>query len=230
MVVVTAAGVVGAMLAQAGGDCRFGTYKPLVSNAPNTTMVALGDADADGDSDLVLGAGAAIELRTNNGDAAFATTGTTMTLAGPLVGLVAGDFRGDGKFELAVLSSPVGASGSQVTWVQRKSGDGSLFSSATLGLGMRYHQLVGVDANLDGRLDLALLSQARQAVTVISGPSPGSVVTRHYQVGGLPLWLAAGDVTGDALPDLIIGENTGGATSAAAAKVLQGLRPGQLLP
>jgi hypothetical protein len=124
------------------------------------------------------------EIRTN-------TSSTTQSL-------VAGDFNGDGKLDLAV------ATGTTISMLLGK-GDGTFnvtsFPTAALSVGT----LVAGDFNGDGKLDLAYPDPLTNLLHLLLGNGDGTFTEVSTTiVGGHPVWAVAADFNGDGKLDLAV--------------------------
>jgi FG-GAP-like repeat len=124
------------------------------------------------------------EIRTN-------TSGTTQSL-------VAGDFNGDSKLDLAV------ATGTSISMLLGK-GDGTFnvtsFPTTALSVGT----LAVGDFNGDGKLDLAYPDPLSNLLHLLLGNGDGTFTeVSTTAVGRDPVWTAAGDFNGDGKLDLAV--------------------------
>ena len=117
--------------------------------------------------------------------------------------LVAGDFNGDGRTDLAVANS---GSGNDVS-VLLGNGDGTFQPQVTYPVGSGPVALVAGDFNGDGRTDLAVANSGSNdgTVSVLLGNGDGTFQTQvTYAVGSGPDALVAGDFNGDGRTDLAV--------------------------
>jgi hypothetical protein len=72
-------------------------------------------------------------------------------------------------------------------------------------MGKTVRPLVSDDFDRDGRIDLALTDESRDAIAILPGVTDQSFGRRvTFAVGRRPVALSAGDVNGDGLPDLAV--------------------------
>jgi len=203
-----------------------GTFQPPVSTpltaAPQVFIA--GDFNGDGIPDLAVGAGFfeadgdTVQILLGNGDGTFRQGAQYPT--GPGVGdLVAADFNGDGKLDLAVATvgaaiigtvgalEGVGAAGGNVT-ILLGNGDGTFSAGAVLPVIANFGPdvvsqklLAAADFNKDGKIDLAVAAADYTAVLLGNGDGTfGTPMT--YNVQDMVL---AADVNGDGILDLVTG-------------------------
>jgi hypothetical protein len=134
-----------------------------------------------------------------NGDGTFHSEPTLGVGCGPL-GIVAGNFNGDGKTDLAVANSD-----SHDMSVLLGNGDGTFQAETRYGVGSGPSGLVSGDFNGDGRADLAVADSDSNDVSVLLGNGDGTFQSpMRYNVGSYPFAIAVGDFNGDGRPDLAV--------------------------
>ena len=114
--------------------------------------------------------------------------------------IVAGDFTGDGRTDLAVANYR-----SNDVSILLGNGDGTFQSPVTYAVGSAPYALVTGDFTGDGRTDLAVANYRSNDVSILLGNGDGtfqSPVT--YAVGSAPYALVTGDFTGDGRTDLAV--------------------------
>ncbi len=128
--------------------------------------------------------------------AGFAVAGTT-------VAVKSADFTGDGKADLAVLSSSVVAFQTVGTLtVLPGNGDGTFGAPISSPAGANPTSLTIGDDNRDGLKDVVVSGYG--AVYVLHGKGDGSFQpAAYYPVGASPYEVTEGDLNGDGYPDLV---------------------------
>ncbi len=113
--------------------------------------------------------------------------------------IVAADFNGDGKADLAVTD----AENSQVD-VLLGLGDGNFAPQVTYGVGFNPIGLAVADFNGDGFPDLAVANAEQSSVSVLLGVGDGTFQPQvNYGTGNAPEGLSVGDFNGDGKMDLV---------------------------
>jgi len=174
--------------------------------------VAIGDFNGDGKLDAVMTNGvspalpnSALTVSLGNGDGTFtASNNSPIILGSGLNGIVAADFNGDGKLDLAVTDS-----GNNTVIVLLGNGDGTFGAPTTVPVGSNPGPIVAADFNNDGKLDLAVANMGDGTVTLLLGNGDGTFTPAAgspYHVGGEPYQMVVGDFNGDGKLDLAVAD------------------------
>jgi len=193
-----------------------GTFQPQVTYAVGLYPVAItaGDFTGDGHLDLAIansnnGSGT-VSVLLGNGDGTFQPQVTYVVGQNPTC-IVAGDFTGDGRTDLAVANSNYVGPGT--VSVLLGNGDGTFLPQVAYAVGLEPHSIVAGDFNGDGRLDLAVADAGNE---LSGGPDPGGVsvllangdgtfqAAVQYAAGSNPDAISTGDFTGNGHLDLAV--------------------------
>ena len=191
-----------------------GTFQNQVRYATGTMPIALvaGDFNGDGRTDLAVASGGSdggsgdVSALLGNGDGTFRDQVRYATGTMPIA-LVAGDFNGDGRTDLAVAS--VGSDGAGDVSALLGNGDGTFRDQVRSAAGTMPIALVAGDFNGDGRTDLAAASVGSDGgsgdVSVLLGNGDGTFRDQvRSAAGDYPSALVAGDFNGDGRTDLAV--------------------------
>ena len=112
-------------------------------------------------------------------------------------GLIAADFNGDGKLDLAIANSA-----DNTVTILLGNGDGTFTAAALLatGAGSAPQLPIAGDFDGDGKLDLATANQTEHTVSVLLGNGDGTFQP-HVDYAAVPAAAATKDVAGVALGD-----------------------------
>jgi hypothetical protein len=210
-VVLTKTDFNGVLVSLGDGAGNFSGFKSYGTGGFFPLHVVARDFNGDGQIDLAVAnlngeSGGNVALLLGDGAGAFGTP--TTYAAGPSPSsIAAGDFNSDNKLDLAVASG-----GGQNVSILLGDGAGGFAAPASVSTGgtAEGRALVAVDVNGDGKIDLAVANRQEGNVVVLLGDGAGSFnQSTAYNTGAAnPFVIAASDLNGDALPELLVGHET----------------------
>jgi hypothetical protein len=173
--------------------------------------LTLGDFNGDGKPDILtsniafqFGGGPSLTLFKGNGDGTFQGAGTAaLGITGNT--LVAADFRGIGKLDLALAS----ASGSNAVTVVRGNGDGTFAIGQNLAANNLPQLVATGDFNRDGKPDLVEAGLAGNPLVFLNNGNGTFGAGIPLPQSGVASALAVGDFNGDGNPDIAISDQAG---------------------
>jgi len=198
---------------QGDGHGRFTQSTASIFSGDSPGTVGVGDFLGNGYSDLAIAnALGNLNVERGYGDGAFNPLPAPEDSLNGVASVVVGDFNNDGKLDLAITANI----NQSLVLVYLGNGDGTftLAPNSPFTAGGGPTALVAADLNGDGTLDLAVVNEEDNTVSILLGngdgsfaPAPGSPIT----VGSGPDAIAVGDLNSDGHLDLAIantGENT----------------------
>jgi len=205
---------VGIQVLLGNGD---GTFQPaaLVVNSANQTRIpasiAVADFNGDGKPDLVYTMApspAGVEsteygVLLGNGDGTFQAP-TYYDAGIPLGWVVAGDFRGNGKQDLAGTNR---TAGSNTIDILLGNGNGTFQTPVAYTVGSQPTEILTGDFNGDGKPDLAVANQNDYTISVLLGNEDGTFQPQMATPSlgqSYPIFMVAADFNHDGRLDLAI--------------------------
>jgi hypothetical protein len=195
-----------------------GTFQPAASYPAGNGTIAVVTGYFTGGTALDLavvnsgdasGSGMGISILRGNGDGTFqpaVLAVSALSLGGPISAIAAGDFRGDGRSDLAVTEP----SSNQVA-VFLANGDGTFQPAVIYAVGSRPDAIVAGDFSRNGKLDLAVANNLSNDVSILVGNGDGTFqqAARYTLAGDGPQSIVLDEVNGqniglavaDAQPD-----------------------------
>jgi uncharacterized protein (TIGR03437 family) len=196
------------------GQGNFGAPAFSLAGLSGVAM-ASADVNGDGKPDLIVGSinssqQASITVLLNSGGATFKALAPVSAPSG-LAHIVAGDFNGDGKIDLALIGSSI--------QILLGKGNGSFTAGASPATAFGANTAVVADLNGDGHLDLVVgHCCGANEDTYLLGNGDGTFQPEVNLLSGPgPTALALADWTGDGVPSLAIADSQGAAVPPSNA-------------
>ena len=189
------------------GDGTF-TPGPAIG-ITNASAMAAGDFNGDGHLDLVvmsdgIGSSQPATFLLNDGSGNLSVSSTVPLGPDPETPVV-GDFNGDGYPDVAVVDGF-----NNTVTILLNDGSGHFTAQPALPLSQSPYLLAEADFNGDGKLDLAVVGLDADGVTAVvqilfNNGSLNFTAGPERAIAGFPCSLAAGDLNGDGIADLVVG-------------------------
>ncbi|KNC52624.1 fibronectin type III domain-containing protein [Thecamonas trahens ATCC 50062] len=201
LVVVVEDGKSIAWLENIDGRGAFAAPRSAASGVTVGTHLAAADVDGDGDVDVVVATGDALYAMVNtDGAGKFGPLTAISSSLSSITALVVADLDNDGDADLATASD----GDNTIAW-HRNSGTGSYAKVVVSSAAAAAKAVVAVDINGDTHVDLASASQNDNKIAWYANSGAGLFGGEQIVSTGIQLAtkLAATDVDGDGLPDLV---------------------------
>ncbi len=199
------------------GDGTFGagaSFSAGVGGRPVALVAA--DLDADGRLDLAVAnaSGDDVVVLAGDGSGSFSLATTVVLAAGAdASGLVAADLNADGLLDLAVADR---GTGDVSVCLATAPGTFGVVTTYAVGVGFDASAITALDCDRDGRLDLAVASEANGSVAILLGNGGGTFAAATaftVEAGAALSSVAAADLNADGDVDLAVTNRTTGEAS-----------------
>jgi uncharacterized protein (TIGR03437 family) len=185
------------------GDGTFSNGATYSLGFTPWAALTIGDFNHDGAPDIAVVSESAVTTFLNNGKASF----TAVVSGGEpwdfAPGIVAADFNGDGLLDLAVTYQTVNGQAAGATTILLGRGDGTFQAGSSFQTASPFSQIVALDLNGDGHVDLAegipvlLIDSGGAGLVFFAGRGDGTF-QNGYPFGGSGStgYIAIADFTG----------------------------------
>jgi hypothetical protein len=174
--------------------------------------LATADFNGDGAPDLAVtnnssATGAStVSVLLGKGDGSFSAA--VSYLVGDFPGtIVAADFNGDGKVDLAALDNVTGVAYVNKVWVLLGKGDGTFQPAVSTATGTGSGYLACADLNSDGKLDLIIADEFASAMAIMMGNGDGTFQAANEYVAASQAISLAILTFGDGSTSLLTADN-----------------------
>lgn len=183
-----------------------GTFNSASTTATGNNPVAAVTADFNGDGKLDAAVANStdntVAILLGNGDGTISGGGpfTLLTTGKAPTAIVAGDWNGDAKQDLAVVNKTDGT-----VSIFLGNGNGSFNLQGTVTVGNSPVAIVAADFNKDGKIDLAVANSVDGTISILPGDGTGNFSSgATVSASPNPVAIGVGDWNGDGILDLAV--------------------------
>ena len=190
-----------------------GGFSVLPSRGAAPSLMVAADMDRDGFSDLVGAVSTEVMIYFGSaGSPPLSSEVYTIPIYYPNA-LTIADFNGDGKPDIAVVSS-----GQAAVLLSNLSGGFTPGTPFSINSGSASFA-AATDLNHDGKMDLIVTNSYGSTVAVYLGNGDGSFSSgSSAAVGSSPVWISVADFNGDGRPDLAVANSSSNSVSILLGK------------